>query len=314
MWSSTSTCRNARFTTALGVVVFSLVALMSRAAWAQVCCAGAAAVSPGRLLLHEPALIGVRLRAAAGIGSYDSSARFRANPDGTRELDFGEDVFGTLRVLPRAQVGFLLPFLQASRRTESAGSEWGGGVGDVAFNARYDFVWAGENHVVPGVALLVGISLPSGRAPEAARLPLASDATGVGALRASVGVAVEQLFGPVLFQLSGMAAKRANRDVGGVVSERAIEWSATGAVAYSFPNDVGLAAAISYAFEAESSLDGEQVPRSQQRLLEASLALSVPFGTLFRGQGAVFATPPSSELGRNRLAEAGMSLTAIRSF
>lgn len=314
MWRSKSTFRNGWLATALAVVAFAVASSVSSAAWAQACCAGAAAVSPGRLLLHEPALVGVRLRAALGIGSYDSSARFRSNPDGSRELDFGEDVFGTLRLFKRGQVSVLVPFVQASRRTASVGSEWGGGVGDVALSARYDFIWAGENHVLPGIAALFGVSVPTGRAPEAARLPLASDATGVGAVRVSFGVALEQVFGPVLVQLSALAAKRANRNVDGVVSERSIEWSATAAVGYSFPSDIGLAGALSYAFEAESSLAGERVPGSAQRLVEASAALSVPLGTFFRAQGALFLTPPFNEMGRNRLAETGVSVTAIRNF
>ncbi|HET9933312.1 MAG TPA: transporter [Polyangiaceae bacterium] len=283
-------------------------------AWGQACCAGAAAVTPGRLLLHEPALIGVRVRAALGLGSYGSDGRFRGNPDGTRELDFEQDLFGTLRVLKRGQVGVLLPVLEASRATRSTGSEFGGGLGDVAVSARYDFVWAGENHVVPGIAAFAGASFPSGRAPEDAHLALASDATGVGAVRSSFGLALEQVFGPVLVQASALVAKRANRTVHGLDSARALEWNTTLAVGYSFPSDVGLAAALSYSWEGRSTLDGENIADSEQRLLEASAAISVPLGQFWRAQGALFLTPPISGVGQNRLTEAGASGTIIRSF
>lgn len=271
-------------------------------------------MTPGRLLLHEPALVGVRLRAALGLGSYAADGGFRANPDGTRELDFEQDVFGTLRVLKRGQVGVLVPILEASRATKSTGSEFGGGFGDVALSARYDFVWAGENHVVPGIAAIGGVSFPSGRAPEDAHLSLASDATGVGAVRVSLGIALEQVFGPVLVQVSALAAKRADRDVNGLESARAVEWNTALAVGYSLANDVGLAAAVSYAFEGRSRLDGDEVPNSEQRLLEASGAVSVPLSQFFRAQGALFLTPPVSGIGRNRLAETGVSVTVIRSF
>ena len=43
-----------------------------RAAQAQACCAGASVITPARLELHEKALVGVQLRAAAVIGSYDT--------------------------------------------------------------------------------------------------------------------------------------------------------------------------------------------------------------------------------------------------
>jgi len=281
---------------------------------AQACCAGAAAVSPGRLMLHETALIGARLRAATSLGSYDARASFHGNPSGSNEFDFEQAVFGSLRFLRRGQAGAVLPLLESWRRSESTGAEFGSGLGDLALSARYDFVWAGQNSVVPGLALLVGLSLPTGRAPEAARKPLASDATGVGAPRASLGVALEQTFDQVLLGASALVAKRADREVGSVSSARAIEWWLSLAFGYSFENDVGAACTVSYAFEANSSVDGDEVPRTSKRSLEVGAALSVPLGEHFRTQAAAFVTPPLSGAGQNQLAETGLTFSLIRSF
>jgi hypothetical protein len=311
MSRSKSTYPKTVFLALSALLVCTCVTSLARA---QACCAGAAAVSPGRLMLHEPALVGGRLRGALGIGSFDANRNFHGNPEGSRELDFEQDVFGVVRVLRRGQVGVLVPILESWRASASTGSEFGAGIGDAQLNARYDFLWAGENQYIPGTALLGAVSLPSGRAPENAKHPLGSDATGVGVVRVTLGLALEQTWGPVLGQLSAFASKQANRHVQGVASSRAIEWSILAAAGYSFPNDVGLAAAVSYTFEGRSSIDGEQVPDTAQESLQASVAVSVPLGRAARVQSALFVSPPISEAGRNRHAETGATLTLVRSI
>lgn len=265
-------------------------------------------------MLHEPALVGGRVRGALGIGSYDANRDFRPNPEGTREFDLEEDLFGVVRVLQRGQAGLLVPIFESWRDSASTASETGVGIGDVQVNARYDFLWAGEQIYIPGTALLGAVSLPSGRAPENAKLPLGSDATGVGVVRATLGLAFEQVWGPVLAQLSGFASKQANRHVEGVTSARAIEWSVIAALGYSFANDVGLAASVGYTFEADSSIDGERIPHTAQALLEGAVAVSVPIGRSARAQSAVFVTPPLDGLGQNRHAETGATFTLVRSI
>lgn len=265
-------------------------------------------------MLHEPALLGARLRGAAVTGSYDTRGAFHGNPQGSRELDFEQALFGSVRVLRRGQAGVLVPVLESYRSSATTGSEFGGGLGDIAVSARYDLVWAGEHRVIPGSALILGLSLPSGRSPEAAEQPLGSDTTGVGAVRASVGLALEQTFGDWLVAFTALASKRANRHVGGVTSARAIEWDLLAALGYSFSHDVGAACLLSYAFEGNASLDGREVAASSKRLLEISFAATAPLGQVFRAQGALFFTPPFDGVGQNRLAEAGLSLSLIRSF
>src|SRR6187399_1958151 len=132
MSSSTSTCHSQR--TRRGVAfafafAFASMLFDAHEARAQACCAGAAAVSPGRLMLHETALIGARLRAATSLGSYDARASFHGNPSGSNEFDFEQAVFGSLRFLRRGQAGAVLPLLESWRRSESTGAEFGSGLG-----------------------------------------------------------------------------------------------------------------------------------------------------------------------------------------
>ena len=125
-----------------------LAVCWSSRAYAQACCAGGSAVTPGRLEPHEVALVGTELHAASVIGSYQIGA-YRASPPGTPEYDFEEDVFGAVRFLRRAQVALLVPIDETYRRTPADGGHFGGGIGDVNASARYDFVLAGQSVYVP---------------------------------------------------------------------------------------------------------------------------------------------------------------------
>ena len=121
-------------------------------------------------------------------GSYDTGGRFHGSPAGATEFDFEEDLFGAVRVLRRGQVALLAPFVETQRQTRVDGGHLGAGVGDINASFRYDFFLAGESRYVPGVALLGGVTLPTGRAPESATAPLAVDATGIGAWQANVAL------------------------------------------------------------------------------------------------------------------------------
>src|SRR5271165_6998987 len=97
-------------------------------AHAQACCAGGSAVTPGRLAMHEEALVGAELRTASVIGSYQLGS-YVASPPGTPEYDFEEDVFGAARVLKRGQIAFLVPIDETYRRTPRDGAHFGGAIG-----------------------------------------------------------------------------------------------------------------------------------------------------------------------------------------
>src|SRR5580700_3230732 len=140
--------RRSRFSSSALPILLACV--WSSRAHAQACCAGGSAVTPGRLEMHEIALVGAELRAASVIGSYQPGG-YRASPQGTPEYDFEEDVFGAVRVLRRGQVALLVPVDETYRRTPIDGAHFGGGIGDINFGGRYDFLAAGESRYVPGV-------------------------------------------------------------------------------------------------------------------------------------------------------------------
>src|SRR5690349_3370040 len=149
------------------------------AANAQPCCAGASVLTPARITPLEEALVGLQTRAARVTGSFDASASYLGVPAGTNEMDFEQDLVGTVRIFGRGQLTLSIPFVETTR-SASGISEVGGGLGDIALSGRYDPILAGDSPVIPGIAIVGGIVFPTGRAPESASMRLGSDSTGAG--------------------------------------------------------------------------------------------------------------------------------------
>lgn len=293
--------------------VFTLMAIACPGrARAQACCAGAGAVTPGRLAIHEDALVGLQLKADNAFGSFASDAAYHGSPARTNEWEFEQDLFGALRVVPRGQLALLVPAIQTYRRTPGQ-SSFGGGIGDVNLSGRYDFVWAGEARYIPGIALLAGVTFPTGESIESSEDPLGTDSTGVGTYQANLGLALEQTEGPWLFGVTGLVAKRASRTVGPVTTSLAAQWTLLAATAYTFPNDAAVALIASYAVEGSPEVNG--VTRDATRRMPIFGAAGLyPFTDAWRLQGGLFLTPPISQLGRNTPARLEMVLSILRSW
>lgn len=297
----------------VALLFFATLAHASRAR-AQACCAGASAITPARLELHEQFLFGVQLRAAWMLGSYDGDANFHDTPPGVAQWDFEEDVFGSLRVAGRGQLGVLVPVLESWRTTSTTGSEFGGGIGDVNVNARYDFLYGSEKSYAPGIALLLGVTLPTGRPPEEAELPLMSDATGLGAWQFSAGLGLERPFGHFLVSAAGIVSKRTARDVRGIESELGAELSALLGLAYTLSDDTSVAVVGTYGYEGNATVNHEEVPNTARERLRLAAVGSVTVLDEWRIQGGFICDPPASGLGRNQIASLGGTFTVIRSF
>jgi hypothetical protein len=292
-----------------GAPLVLLACSWSARANAQACCAGGSAVTPGRLEIHENALVGAELRAASVIGSYQLGA-YRASPPGTPEDDFEQDVFGAVRVLRRGQVALLVPIDETYRRTPKDGAHFGGGIGDINFGGRYDFVQAGESRYVPGIAVLAGVTFPSGKPPESATQPLAVDATGIGAFQVNAALALEQTFGPWLVNATAIVAKRTAH--GGETLGTQATFLAAGA--YSFSNDAALALSASYAFEGDGTINGADAPGSSKSVTVVTASGLWPIGDTYRLLAGVSVDPPVGALGSNQPTQVGLTFTAIRSW
>ncbi len=280
-------------------------------AWAQACCAGGSAVTPARLEMHEDALVGAQLRASSALGSYDTGGRFVASPPGDTEVDFEEDIFGAMRFLRRGQAALLVPLVETRRRTPQDGAHLGGGLGDVNLSARYDFVAAGESRYLPGVALLVGATLPTGTPADSATAPLAVDATGIGAWQLQAGLALEQTYGRWLVNATGIVAKRTAR----FGETLGTQGTFLVAGAYSFEGGGALALSGSYAFEGDATTgSGADVPASSKRVTAVTVSGLWPLADAWRVLGALSLDPPIDSLGSNQPTAGALSFTMIRSW
>lgn len=310
--SSSSRAASAALPSLVALLALGTGVLAPRAAFAQACCAGSGAVTPGRLAVHEDALAAVSAKAAHVIGSFDSGGHYSTPQAGASEQNLEQDLIGAVRlpVVDRAQLALLVPFVE-NRRTANGTSEFGGGLGDVNLSARYDFVYAGMHRYLPGIAALAGITLPTGRPPEDADKALATDATGIGAFQGNVGLTVEQLFGNWLVSAYGIVAKRASRTANGVSTTLGTQWTALAAVAYSFPKDYAAALSLSYTGEGTSEVQGFEVPASSRRIPIVGLTGVVPVNDHVRFQGGFNFNPPIPSLGKNQPATVGVAVTGL---
>jgi hypothetical protein len=293
-------------------------ATFSGRARGQACCAGTGAVTPGRLALHEIALVGTQWKAGDVLGSFDAGGHYTPSPSGASELDLEQDAFGAVRVFGRGQVALLAPFVE-TRRTSQGESDFGGNIGDVNASLRYDFTLAGASTVIPGVAALAGLTIPTGTPPDAPSVgPLAAGATGIGATQINAGAAVEQAFGPWLVTATGIVAQRTARTVGSVpnqVHERlGSQWTWLVAVAYTFPSEVAVAASASYLIEGDATINGVDSAGTGHRLPTLTLSGVVPLSDAWRLQGGISDNVPTASWGLNQPAALGLFVTGVRSW
>jgi hypothetical protein len=302
--------RRSSFSSGAGLLAVLVVCGSPARALAQACCAGGSVITPARLALHEDGLVGLQEKAGSVLGTYELSRQYRPQTAGVTELDFEQDLFAALRVLPRAQVALLVPLLETRRATPALGSQFGGGIGDVNVSARYDFVVAGESRYVPGIALLAGLTMPTGRTPENAAPPLLSNATGIGAFQLNAALALEQTFGSWLVDATAIVAKRT--DYGGETPGTQVTLLAAGA--YVFENDAAMALSASYAFEGDATSGGADVPDSAKNVTTLTLSGLWPVSDAWKLLGGIYLNPPVTSLGTNQPSVAGMTYTLIRSW
>jgi hypothetical protein len=282
---------------AVGVVVVVAGMLAPRAVWAQACCVGTGLVTPARLRMFEDYGAGVQTRVRTVMGSFKPGGSYVASPAGNDELDLEQDFLAAARIGPHFQAALKVPFVETGRR-DTGVSAFGGGLGDVAANLRYDITFAGDEPRVPGIAILAGLSAPTGRTIEDSVDP--ADATGIGSFEANAGVAVEQVMGRTFVSLTGIVSQQAARNVGTVSQSFGPRITGVLAGGYAFANEVTLGAFFSV------------MRRSDQGLVTTGAALAVPLGDYWRVQGTLSGDLPFSGWGRNQQTGAGLTASLLR--
>lgn len=254
--------------------------------------------------------MGAQFRAGNVIGSFDADGAFQGSPMAAAELDFEQDLFAAVRFVERGQIALLVPFVETVRRSHGD-SEAGGGLGDLNMSGRYDFYLAGQSKWLPGIAMLVGVTLPTGTPPDVAQKPLATDATGTGTLQASLGLSLEQSYGDFLIDLTGLVARRMGRTVRGVDETLGTQYTALGALTYSFPRGEAIALVLSYTAEQDATINGDVAPNTGRRLPLVSVAGLWPISSAWRIQGSASLNPPIDDLGKNEPVQEALTLSVI---
>lgn len=282
--------------------------------YAQACCAAASAVSPGRLALHERALLGFQTGVGLGFGSFDAEGHFHTNEQGSSSWDARLTAFGTLAVASRFQVGVTLPVVAAFRESRTSGSEVGASFGDISLNLRYDMLLNGEHRWLPGVAWIANATFPTGRAAESSETVLGSDVSGQGAWQLGAGLWLERSFGEWLVTAAGIVNYRFPRTIAGLESELAPEVSLLGALGYAASTQLGLMASLLVAVEGDARVNGQLAGATERRQIRVTLGSAYNITETLRILGSISLDPPFDGWGANQFASVGGSFTASWSF
>jgi len=296
---------------ALGLALLTALVAAPRAALAQACCVAPGAAGASRLAPHESFLTGVDARAQTTMGTFDAQGRFRGTPAGTRDIALEQNIFMTARLLSRGQLTAGVPLVQTVR-SSGATSSSGGGVGDVRASARWDLVRPEDAGAAPGVAVVGGVALPTGRPPEQSSDVLGTDATGTGTTQVWGGLSLEKTWGPWLALAVATVNFRADREVSGTRSSIPPRYSLGVITAHAWRSGVALSFGATYALEDRARVDGVVVAGSARRALILTTALQIPLGPAGRLVGTVFATPPIPAVSAGDPAPLGLSLALVK--
>jgi hypothetical protein len=281
---------------ALALAGALVTALVPAAAQAQACCVGTGLVTPARLRVFEDYGVGMQTRVRSVMGSFDSGGGYVGSRAGDDELDLGQDLFAAAR-FGNFQGALKIPFVETGRR-ETGVSAFGGGLGDVAANLRYDLTLAGDHPRWPGIAVLAGLSVPTGRTIEESADP--TGATGLGSFEGNLGLAFEQVVGRTFVSLTGFVVQQTARTVAGMP--------------VSYGTRLTALAAGGYAFASELTLGGFVLAtrRRDEALVTAGAAVAIPLDDHWRVQGTLAGDLPFAGWGKNQLTGAGLTASILR--
>jgi hypothetical protein len=296
----------------LAAVALALaVAAGEGSARAQACCASTSAIFPARLEESENGLVGLTAKASIAYGSFDGERQLHAEPDGASEVDLGQTLLVTGRVAEEpVQINVSVPLVQTFRSVQGQ-NDFGGGVGDVSFSMRWDVLEGVRDPVVPGIAPLLSLTVPSGTPIDMAQNPLGADATGLGGAQLGAGLSVEKAFGRALFAITGTAAFHGARTVRGVHSQLGPDLAATVGASYTFARGFSLGGSVTYTGSWDSTVGDVEVPNSARALTTLAVVSALPLRGGARLLGSLFFVPPISSVAQNEIGTVGLSLTLI---
>ncbi len=293
------------------ILVLALV-FSSRDAWAQPCCAGGTTISPARLAPHEWALLGIALRFDRKTGDFNRDAAYVAT-DGESQVGLREDLLLALRLIDRLQVGMSAVYLQTWKSFDSD-ADFGGGLGDLGFSARYDFLEPGEHAIIPGIALAAGLSVPTGTTLERAKSPIAADVTSSGFTQATIALSLGDIFfDRVFIEADAAFTYWIPRDVESLRVTRGPQLALSLGASWALGMSTNIGALGTFELQGETETDGVAAAGSNRRSTTIALIAAQSFDG-FRLQMSIFDALPIDALGRNEPAMFGLRIAVIKTL
>jgi hypothetical protein len=282
---------------------------------AQACCAGGSLVAPTRLAPYDDFAVGLQVRTRSVLGSFSSSGAYTSS---ATEQDLEQDLAASFRLTSRGQIGVVVPYLE-TRRLESGVGQWGSGIGDLSFNARYDFLTAAEALTWPGFGLLASVLVPTGKSAGSGTNPSSTDATGTGTYNLTLGLDLEKAHGPFYGELDAWATYCFDLTVTPpganamtMTTSFPLQWTLLALAGYVFDSEAALAVYVNVLERGDDTLDGVRQPGTVLRLTTLGLSGVLPLRDLWRIQGTAFGDVPVSSVGRNEQGAIGLTAALVR--
>ena len=283
----------------------------SASALGQACCAGGQAVTPIRLGDFERGAVGLVLRTVGGLGSVDAYGKWQAATPGTQDINLEQDLLAAVRVTKRVQVALTLPWLEMARRVPGVPWSLGQGLGDIDLAARADVLRLDDARPWPAVAVIAGVTMPTGRPADQSKRPLASDVTGTGAWQMRAALVLERQWQPWLLQVAGAMTWATPRTVGELRSQQGLSGSVTAALVRELPLDLFASLSASWLGSGAARLNGEALADSERSLWSAAAALMWQTSAVLRVHGGLTTQLPLPGLSQNATVSLGGVLGAV---
>ncbi len=148
----------------------------------------------GRLAMWEQAALGARLSLADTLGTWDAAGAFHPNSGGYHEDELRLEPYALLRLAPSLELSASLPAVATARGVGDAGGA-GAALGDAQGSLRWQIADERAAGAWPTVAVIGSALFATGRRPEEARAPLATDATSRGAFGAGAALSADKTLG-----------------------------------------------------------------------------------------------------------------------
>ncbi len=294
-----------------------VLALAATRAEAAACCLSASVVGVGRLTVWEDAAGGLSTSYSHGTGRWDAWSQYRPLGAGLREDELRLEAWGLVRLHEAWQVSARVPWVVGVRAAGDASSV-GTGVGDVSAAVRWEAVSLGAFEHVPGLALSLGLTTPTGRRPELATDALGASATGRGAWTVSAGLAAEYAWAPWFVRLDVGALYNApfvRADTGVVQAFGPGGQAALSGGRELLSERLVLAASLRFEHEFPLSLRGAMTARSDSSSLAVSVSGAFKVTSHWTVTAAVSSDAPGHlGLAQNREERLGFMLGVRRGF